>query len=247
LIIIFFLFHFRRQISGSHSYPPELGDREPVSAAAKPSVATRNYLLDVHINGGNHSMAQYGMTRTCSGDLPQTSVNSRGAHHVNPDMLASANFSLAEYEKTRLLEKSERMEYQCNDHVAHSVGRHDKCDAYDVDADNNGNNPDDEKTELLLEDRVLLVNRFPVQADIMDPIIGVRVDLSNGVKTEKHAASNLKRCAGTASLMAAKHNVVMVMPYDQHVMACVLVSEVLQLLLTDPEGYIDTLMNDESR
>jgi hypothetical protein len=89
-----------------------------------------------------------------------------------------------------------------------------------------------------LEDRVLLVNRFPVQMDVMD--------------TEQHlsatlpAASNLKPCASTASLVLPKHTVVMVMSYNQHIMACVLVSEVLQLLITYPEGYTHMLMNDDS-
>jgi hypothetical protein len=91
------------------------------------------------------------------------------------------------------------------------------------------------------------VNRFPVYPDIMDPLIGVRVDLSNGVKTEEHAASNLKRCASEALLVPAKRAVVTSMPYEQHVMSCVLVSEVMQLLLADPEGHTDMLMKDEYR
>jgi hypothetical protein len=117
---------------------------------------------------------------------------------------------------------------------------------YDVDADITFDDPDTEYTELLSEDRVLLVNRFPVYPDIMDPLIGVRVGISNGVKTKEHAASNLKRCASTDSLVTENRTVATAMPYEQRVMSGVLVFEVMQLLLTDSECYTDMLMKDES-
>jgi hypothetical protein len=115
------------------SYPPKLGDRKAASATVNPSVETSNSFSDVLGNGGNHSMAQYGMTMMCSGDLPRTTVNYHGAHHGNPDVFVSANFSLAEYQKTRQTEKYERMERQHNDHVSHSDGHRDECEAFDVD------------------------------------------------------------------------------------------------------------------
>jgi predicted DCC family thiol-disulfide oxidoreductase YuxK len=46
--------------------------------------------------------------------------------------------------KTRLLEKSERMERWRNNRAAHSAGRHDECEAYDVDADVTFDEPDTE-------------------------------------------------------------------------------------------------------
>jgi hypothetical protein len=118
---------------------------------------------------------------------------------------------------------------------------------YDVDDDVTFDDPDTEYTELLPEDRVLLVNRFHVYPDIMYPLIGVRVDPSNVVKTEEHAASNLKRCASTDLRVPAKRTVATAMPDKQRIMSCVLVSEVMQLLPTDPEGYAHMLMKDESR
>jgi hypothetical protein len=44
-----------------------------------------------------------------------------------------------------------------------------------------------------------------------------------------------------------KRNVATLIPYEQRIMACALVSEVRQLLATYPNGYTHVLMNDESR
>jgi hypothetical protein len=117
-----------------------------------PGVATIKYISDVLSNGDNHSMARYGTTMRCSDDLPKTPVNARGVRHGNPDVLASSNFSLAEYEKTRLIEKSECMEHQRNDRVAHSSGHRDECEVYHLEFDVGVNESEDEDTRLLPDD-----------------------------------------------------------------------------------------------
>jgi hypothetical protein len=43
-----------------------------------------------------------------------------------------------------------------------------------------------------------------------------------------------------------KHNVATFSSYEQRIMVCALVPEMLQLLIADPDGYKNMLMNNES-
>jgi hypothetical protein len=72
--------------------------------------------------------------------------------------------------------------------VSHGGGRHDECEAFDVDIDVDVGvgDPDDEDNQLFPEDRVLLVNSLSVYGVMVNPISGVHVDLSHGVKNEEH-------------------------------------------------------------
>jgi hypothetical protein len=90
----------------------------------------------------------------------------------------------------------------------------------------------------------------------MDPLVGVRINLSHGVKNEEHClttlstasptSSNPKRCTSTALLVPPNRIVATLLSHEQHIMYCVLVSEVVQVLITKPDGYTNMLMNDES-
>jgi hypothetical protein len=106
------------------------------------------------------------MSMTSSADLPMTPVNSSGLR-ASHSLMGKVHFSLAEYETTKKLEKSECVERICLNRESHSAERYDQCD--------DGSEFDDPKeTQSLPEDQTLLVHRFS------DPLIGAV--LSHGVK-----------------------------------------------------------------
>jgi hypothetical protein len=130
------------------SYPSELA--LGFTSVITKDIGHSNYLADVLSNNANHSISQYDMRMKSSVDLPMTTVDSGGIH-TSLGLMGKANFSLAEYESTKKLEKSEHMEWRRLDRETRHAERYDPCD--------DGSEFDDPKeTQLLPEDQTLLVH-----------------------------------------------------------------------------------------
>jgi hypothetical protein len=160
-------------------------------------------------------------------DLPMTTVNSGGIHTIL-GLMEKANFSLAEYKITKKLEKLEHVEWRRLDRETRHAERYDPCD--------DGSDFDDpEEIQLLPEDQTLLVHCFS------NPLIGAV--LSHGVKNEVDfsianpaIASNTRPATPSLPGHNKRATAQPFSHFELRMKSCVLVSEMMKLLISDPTG-----------
>jgi hypothetical protein len=152
------------------------------------------------------------------------------------DTKDNGKFNMENYQASKKKDKAELVARRSEDCLSH--GADDSAD------------DEEEETQLLPEDQVHLDDLF--ENTICTPPTG-NAGLSNGVKSEGglvNAVSSIKHSKRRAAAMvtySAHWDDSHFMAHEQYIRACLLVSEVCDLLITDPDGYENMLIQDKSR